>query len=66
MKYQNGLWGMPWPLVVVLAFAIGMAGGTWLGVLTTLKGAEDARERYKAYEITCPVLPPPSPVTDAR
>lgn len=46
-------------MVAVLAFAVGMAAGTWLGVLTTLKGAEDAQERYKKYEVTCPVLPLP-------
>lgn len=59
MKSQNGLLRMPWPMVAVLAFGVGMAAGTWLGVLTTLKGAEDAQERYKKYEVTCPVLPLP-------
>ena len=61
MKSKNGLWGIPWPLVIVMALVVGMAAGTWLGVLTTLKSAEDARALYKGPGVTCPVLPPALP-----
>lgn len=62
MSSTKSRWHMPWQMVAVLAFAIGVAAGTWLGVLTTLDSAEKARERYKGPDLTCPAwLPPPLP-----
>lgn len=61
MSSTKTQWSMPWQMVSVLAFAIGVAAGTWFGVLTTIDSFEKARARYQGPEVSCPALPPTLP-----